>query len=387
MAAIQRSSTVYKQHGSKVTPGIALSSGGALGLSHIGVLNAFTSAGISFPVIAGTSIGAIVGAAYACGTLKLAEEMALSITRQDMLRWVDLHWNGGLLKGDAVERILRKLTDNLTFEDLRSNGIDLIIVACDLNAGKPVYISEGDIARAVRASISIPGVFVPVELNGDTLVDGGLVDGIPVSILEKLGAGFTVGVDLSSTNDMWHRAKLGFVASARTADQLWERVREISTGAANAGSRQLEKYHQAVRRFVASTLGVSAAEAPDIPDWNISNRDAAAARQKASGPGGTGTNDTSQTSTPVNCQTANNGSTQDLAGIRSILQSTSILTRKFHVEHQCCNTPPRADILLKPDIRPYHAHQFYKAKELIEAGKRAAEEALGCSWAEMIRRS
>lgn len=387
METTQHSSARCKIPSKDLTAGIALSSGGALGLSHIGVLNTFTAAGLHFPVIAGTSIGAIVGAAYACGTLKLAEEMALSLTRQDMLRWVDLHWNGGLLKGDAVERILRKLTDNLTFEDLRGNGIDLIIVACDLNAGKPVYISEGDIARAVRASMSIPGVFVPVELNGDTLVDGGLVDGIPVSILEKLGAGFTVGVDLSSTNDMWHRAKLGFVASARTADQLWERVREISTGAANAGSRQLEKYHQAVRRFVASTLGVSAAEAPDIPDWNISNRDAAAARQKASGPGGTGTNDTSQTSTPVNCQTANNGSTLDWVGIRAILQSTSILARKLDVEHQCCNTPPRADILLKPDIRPYHAHQFYKAKELIEAGKRAAEEALGCSWAEMIRRS
>ncbi|HHT84950.1 MAG TPA: patatin-like phospholipase family protein [Firmicutes bacterium] len=384
METTQHSSTRCKIPPKDLTAGIALSSGGALGLSHIGVLNAFTSAGIRFPVIAGTSIGAIVGAAYACGTLKLAEEMALSITRQDMLRWVDLHWNGGLLKGDAVERILRKLTDNLTFEDLRGNGIDLIIVACDLNAGKPVYISEGDIARAVRASMSIPGVFVPVELNGDTLVDGGLVDGIPVSILEKLGAGFTVGVDVSSANDMWHRAKLGFVASARTADQLWERVREISTGAANAGSRQWEKYQEAVRRFVAGTLGVSAADAPDVSDWEISNRDAAASRQVASDPGRTSTNDTSQASSRYISRAANNGSTQDLAGIRSILQSTSILTRKFHVEQQGCGSIPKADILLKPDIRPYHAHQFYKAKELIEAGRKAAEQALGCCWDEII---
>ncbi|MGB4039887.1 MAG: patatin-like phospholipase family protein, partial [Bacillota bacterium] len=157
METTQHSSARCKIPSKDLTAGIALSSGGALGLSHIGVLNTFTAAGLHFPVIAGTSIGAIVGAAYACGTLKLAEEMALSLTRQDMLRWVDLHWNGGLLKGDAVERILRKLTDNLTFEDLRGNGIDLIIVACDLNAGKPVYISEGDIARAVRASMSIPG--------------------------------------------------------------------------------------------------------------------------------------------------------------------------------------------------------------------------------------
>ena len=375
METTQHSSARCKIPSKDLTAGIALSSGGALGLSHIGVLNTFTAAGLHFPVIAGTSIGAIVGAAYACGTLKLAEEMALSLTRQDMLRWVDLHWNGGLLKGDAVERILRKLTDNLTFEDLRGNGIDLIIVACDLNAGKPVYISEGDIARAVRASMSIPGVFVPVELNGDTLVDGGLADSIPIGILDKHGATFTVGVDVSNTNDMWDRAKLSFLAYAKTADQLWDKVKQVSTGAANAGSRQWEKYQEAVRRFVAGTLGVSSAEAPDVSDWEMSNRDAAASQQVASDSGGTGTNDTSEASTRDISRAEDNGSSQDWVGIRAILQSTSILTRKLDVEQQGCGSIPKADILLKPDIRPYHAHQFYKAKELIEAGRRAAEQA------------
>ncbi len=360
MAETQRNHSNHLRLAENVVPGIALSSGGALGISHIGVLNTLISAGIHFPIIAGTSIGAIVGAAYACGTLELAEEMARSLTRQAMLQWADLHWNGGVLKGDVVESLLRKLTNNLTFEDLRSGGITLVVVACDLNTGKPVYISEGDIASAVRASMSIPGVFVPVEMNGSNLVDGGLVDSIPVNILSRLGAGFTVGVDVSNTNDMWSRAKLGFMTSARTADQLWERIRGIASGAANAGSRHIEKYHELVSRFFSNTLGASATDGLKEAYADHNTKETLRTEDETLSPK----------------DKAGNGSALDWAGLRAIMQSAGILTQNFDMEQGIHASIPRADILLRPDIRPFHAHQFYKAKELIEAGETAVHNAL-----------
>ncbi len=192
-----------------IIPGIALGGGGALGLSHIGVLNALTQAGLHFSIVSGTSMGAIIGAAYACGTLNLAENMARSLTRQAMRQWADLHWDGGLFKGDVVESILRQLTRGLSFADLRRSGISLVVVACDLDTGEPVYIDEGDIAAAVRASMSVPGLFVPVEINGTTLVDGGLVDNVPVDILHELGAKFTVAVNVSNSGDIWSLATSG----------------------------------------------------------------------------------------------------------------------------------------------------------------------------------
>ncbi len=331
-------------------PGIALSSGGALGLSHIGVLKAFITAGIHFPVIAGTSMGAIIGAAYACGTLQLAEQLARSITRQDMMRWVDLHWRGGLLKGDLIEGLLRKFTKNLTFEDLRNMGVNLVVVACDLNTGDPVYLSQGDIAKAVRASISIPGIFVSVKMQDVDLVDGGLVDSIPVGILQKMGAEFTVGVDVSNTNDIWSRAKFNFVSSAQAADKLWGHAKKITADAANAGTRRLEMYYGLAEKFLLN--GTEKAVFGGLKLTCSKHRD------------------------PTQISPRNN-QPSNWSGLRTIIQSANILIQNINnASTETYVDTNKTNILLRPDIRPYHAHQYYKASDLIERGRLTAQEAL-----------
>ncbi len=339
-------------------PGIALSSGGALGLSHIGVLKTFTSIGVQFPMIAGTSIGAIVGAAYACETLDMAEQMAKSLTRQAVLQWADLHWDGGLLKGDVVEGILRKLTKGLTFEDLQSRGTKLVVVACDLNTGQPVYLCKGDIAHAVRASISIPGVFVPVAMNGFNLVDGGLVDNVPVDKLSHMGADFTVAVDVSNSNDIWSRAKSGIMISTKTASQIRERIRDFAAEAASAGSGQIEKYHKIIGNIFAEKLGTAPIEEQIEPDSVNHDKDEI---------------DFAKKERPQNTL---HQSRLDWAGVRTFIQSAEIMNQTFELEQEGKINVFKPDILLKPKIRPYHAHQFYKAEKLIKAGEAAARDAL-----------
>lgn len=340
------------------TPGIALSSGGALGLSHIGVLRAFTSKGIHFPMITGTSIGAIVGAAYACGTLDMAEQMAKSLTRQAVLQWADLHWDGGLLKGDVVEGILRKLTKGLAFEDLSSRGTTLVVVACDLNTGQPVYLSEGDIAHAVRASISIPGVFVPVAMNGSNLVDGGLVDNVPVDKLSRIGADFTVAVDVSNSNDMWSRAKSGIMISAKTANEISERIRAFAAEAASAGSNQIEKYQRIISNMFAGDLRVSSTtQTSESSPSDYINKNIDLAKDD------------------LDENTHQSKSNLGWAGIKTMIQSAEIMNHTFDLEQEGKIKILKPDVLLRPKIRPYHAHQFYKAEKLIEAGEIAVRDA------------
>ncbi|MGI6627646.1 MAG: patatin-like phospholipase family protein [Bacillota bacterium] len=341
-----------------LVPGIALGGGGALGLSHIGVLNVLTSAGIHFPIISGTSMGAIIGASYACGTLDLSEQMALSLTRQAVLEWADLYWDGGLLKGDVVEDVLRKLTKGLAFRDLRNRGITLIIVACNLDSGKPVYINEGDIARAVRASMSIPGLFVPVHTNGTTLVDGGLVDNVPTDIIHKLGANFTMGVDVSNTGDIWALAKSGIMLSARTADLMRQRIKEIVSDTKSTHFRHIERYHEVIDNIFTEKLGASAKEA--FSRLYVNYKSTGDGRIKENTPTGTAQKEVGY----------------NWSGIKAILQSADIMNEAMDLHRAGKLNPFKPDVLLKPNTRPFHAHQFYKAEELIEAGRQAAKTAL-----------
>lgn len=350
-----------------IIPGIALGGGGALGLSHIGVLNALTHADIHFPIVSGTSMGAIIGAAYACGTLNLAENMARSLTRQAMRQWADLHWDGGLFKGDIVEGILRQLTRGLSFADLRRRGISLVVVACDLDTGEPVYIDEGDIATAVRASMSVPGLFVPVEINGKTLVDGGLVDNVPVDILHELGAGFTVAVNVSNSGDVWSLATSGIMLSAKTADLIKERIREITADTASRHSRHIERYHEVVDRIFDEKLGGAARESLSRLYPGIHSIEQAGPADDLTPPGkGKSGKDR------LNQNMTKSESSLNWAGIKAILQSVDIMNEALEQERAERSNRSKPNILLHPNTKPFHAHQFYKAKELIEAGKEAA---------------
>lgn len=175
--------------------GVALGSGGAKGLAHIPVLEYLEKLSIPVDMIAGSSIGAVIGAVYCCGSLKKLREDMLSFTRKELLSIFDLTIpRSGLLKGnDFTDFMKQYIPENRKIEDL---DIPLAIVATDINNGKMVVFRKGNILKALRASVSIPGVFIPVAYNDTFLIDGGVANPLPVDVVRKLGAGFTIAVNL-----------------------------------------------------------------------------------------------------------------------------------------------------------------------------------------------
>lgn len=172
--------------------GLALGAGGAKGLAHIGVLQVLTKENIPINMIAGSSMGAIIGAAYAAGAdLQLMEKLALNLN-QSLFLDVNLP-RLGLLKGDNAMALIRLLTHNKKFSEL---NIPLAVVATDIERGEKVIFREGDVASAVRASMSVPGVFNPVLIKDRLLVDGAVSERLPVGILQEMGADIIIGVDV-----------------------------------------------------------------------------------------------------------------------------------------------------------------------------------------------
>ncbi|MCM3003887.1 patatin-like phospholipase family protein [Priestia koreensis] len=175
------------------TVGLALGSGGARGFAHLGVLKVLHEANIPVHCIAGSSMGALVAAFYATGMdmdrlYKIANAFKrkyhLDVTVPKM----------GFVVGERIKELVRVFTHGKNIEDLM---IPIAIVTTDLRTGEKVVFREGPVAEAVRASISIPGIFVPEPLNGRLLVDGGVVDRIPVSVARDLGADIVIAVDVS----------------------------------------------------------------------------------------------------------------------------------------------------------------------------------------------
>jgi NTE family protein len=175
--------------------GYALGGGGARGAAHIGVLKVLEEHGVFPDIIAGTSIGALVGALYSAG-LKAAEieQYALQMNWRRLARLADLTLPiSGLVQGKRVTSLLKSILGDVTFSDLR---ISFACVATDIINGEEVVLSSGSVIRAVRASISVPGIFTPVRVGERYLVDGGLVNEVPVSTCCSMGAEYVVGVNV-----------------------------------------------------------------------------------------------------------------------------------------------------------------------------------------------
>jgi len=173
--------------------GLALGGGAALGAAHIGVLRAFDELGLEISYISGNSIGAFAATLFAFG-INWKEQEELS---SDM-KWLELSnisiSKYGLL---ANKKIGQKIVKAIGDEDFKNAKIPLAIVASNLNTGAKIILNEGKVANAVMASTAIPGVFKPIEIEGELLVDGGIVENVPVSLLIEMGAELTIGVSLS----------------------------------------------------------------------------------------------------------------------------------------------------------------------------------------------
>ena len=175
--------------------GLALGGGAARGWAHIGVIRALKSAGIQPDVVAGTSVGAIVGAMYCSQHLDAFETWVRTITRRDVLGYMDFTLgNGGFIQGRRLMERFQKTFGEHRFADLHH---PLGVVATDLYSGQERWLREGDLATAVRASMALPGLFTPVQVNGEWLVDGGLVNPVPVSLCHAMGADRVIAVNLN----------------------------------------------------------------------------------------------------------------------------------------------------------------------------------------------
>ncbi|NRB36309.1 MAG: patatin-like phospholipase family protein [Rhodobacteraceae bacterium] len=176
-----------------MTLGVALGSGGARGWCHIGVLRVLDEMGIIPDVVAGCSMGALVGAAWAGGRLDALEDWARNLSQMDMVGYMDLRLaDGGVLKGAAIGEVLRSLDLPDRIENLPK---PFIVVATDMATGREVWLRDGSLDHAVRASASIPGVFAPQRDGDRFLLDGGLTNPIPISTARALGARRIIGVN------------------------------------------------------------------------------------------------------------------------------------------------------------------------------------------------
>ncbi len=176
--------------------GLALGGGAARGIAHIGVLEVLRKAGIPIDMIAGTSAGAVVGALLAQGkdTGELRKVIRAWDWKQRALS-IDLALpHSGFITGRKIKNILRNVIGDVTFEELK---IPFACVATDIMTGEEVILNRGSVLEAVRASISVPIIFSVVAMEGRYLVDGGLVNPVPVSVLKEMGADFIIAVNVT----------------------------------------------------------------------------------------------------------------------------------------------------------------------------------------------
>ena len=216
------------------TVSLVLGSGAARGLAHIGVIEWLTANGYRIDSIAGASMGALVGGIYAAGKLDGYKQWVLALETMDVIRFLDLAFSSeGLFKGDRLMDALREMVGEHDIEDL---PISYTAVACDLERQREVWLTDGSLFRAIRASIAIPTVFTPHRYRGMKLLDGGLLNPVPIAPTFKDMTDLTIAVDLN-----------GIRAEAIMPDK---------TGGEPAQAKKpASRYHITVQRFLDSIQG------------------------------------------------------------------------------------------------------------------------------------
>ena len=179
----------------RIRIGLALGSGVARGWAHLGVLKALDRLGLFPDIVAGSSIGALVGGFYLAGHAEALEEWARGLTTMKMLRYLKLPLNGGMVSGSKLFSEAESYLGDLAIEDMKR---PFVAVATDLWTGHEIWLRNGSTVSAMRASLSLPGVFKPTRVDGRWLVDGALVNPVPVSVCRALGAQMVIAVNLNA---------------------------------------------------------------------------------------------------------------------------------------------------------------------------------------------
>ncbi|SMB22781.1 NTE family protein RssA [Sterolibacterium denitrificans] len=304
--------------------GIALGGGSARGWAHIGVLRALEELGVRPDLVCGTSIGALVGAAYAVGELDRLEDWVRGMGVGDVLRFLDFRLSAGLLKGERLTQYLRDNFSDLPIEDM---PMPFAAVATALSTGAEIWLREGSTMDAVRASIALPGIFTPIMSEGRVLVDGGLVNPVPVSLARAMGADVVIAVDLNS--DVLGRYLNVNGPAADEADEIQDAM--------------------------AATMATEA-----IEDEPSDNDDAGFVRRLKSG--------------LDNLLAERAASKSEMPSMFSVLASSLNIMQVRISRSRMAGDPP--DALITPRLGHMSLYDFHRGAEAIEEGRRAAIAAL-----------
>jgi NTE family protein len=292
--------------------GLALGAGGARGLAHIGVLRALSEAGVSIGAIAGTSSGALVGAIYAAGQLEIFERRMRELRWNEVLTLFDPAWpRAGLI---SAVRVLERFAPGLGDWRIEDLPIPFAAISVDLVTGEEIAIREGRLFDAIRASISIPGIFVPHIASGRLLVDGALRNPVPVSTLGALGADVRVAVNLHQ----------------RPVREL--SLRRRSTRRAALRARLNEMFEEGVARLRRRPREVLEAESGETPEG------------------------------------------ETLPNLFEILTASMSVLEYELAQHRLARE--RVDVIIEPELDGSRAYDFHTAARAIQSGRRAAEDSI-----------
>lgn len=226
----------------KTSVSLVLGSGGARGLAHIGVIEWLEENGYAIQSISGSSMGALIGGIYAAGELSTYKQWVTALDRSDVVRMLDLSFGwSGLLKGERIISRLRDLIGDREIEDL---PITFTAVATDIERGKEVWLAKGSLFDAIRASIAVPLVFTPYEINGRKLLDGGLLNPLPVAPTLRDQNDITIAVNVDARPD-------------RTTGRATGNKQPESPGGPSVApaSESSESYSERIKTFIQDLQG------------------------------------------------------------------------------------------------------------------------------------
>lgn len=330
--------------------GIALGAGVARGWAHIGVMRVLSEAGIHADIISGTSIGAMVGGCFVAGQMKPLEEFARSLNRRRLLGLVDFRFRSSGLIGDAkLEAILTNHLGDLRIENMERT---FVAVATELSTGHEVWLREGSLVQALRASYALPGVFSPVPVDNRWLIDGAIVNPVPVSVARALGARLVIAVNLNTdpfdpatrrnfaegTNPFYVRGVPHRMPEQDIAEDIADMIEEeIIEDAPVTAPDENSAIMDGIKNTLNKLRGVARAPEREIVKRAI-------------------------------------GSTRRGPGFASVLLASLNIVQDRLARARLASDPP--DVVIAPKIGHLTLMEFDRADELIRLGEEAAEEAL-----------
>ncbi|MGB0921844.1 MAG: patatin-like phospholipase family protein [Alphaproteobacteria bacterium] len=320
--------------------GLALGGGVARGWAHIGVIRALDRAGIKPDIICGTSAGALAGGTYAAGKLDALEDFARRMTRRGVFRILDVAVSGGgLFGGKKLEAVLEEHLGGITIEALNQQFVS---VTTELTTGHEIWLRDGPLVPAIQASYALPGIFPPQNINGQWLIDGALVNPVPVSVCRALGARLVIAVNLNAD-----------AFGLETFDDNEERLSHLGLG--NLGHLATEASNVPIRKIVARPEPEKKPEPPEPDENNLSTTRKLRRRLF-------GTPPTAEPDGPT------------VPGVSTVMMAAFTVTMDRLTRARLAGDPP--DITIAPPLGNIGLLEFDRAAEMINAGDAAAQRAL-----------